>query len=90
MANPYMFATQQRHLENLFGRGSVMSDVVEGTYYILCAKHPEVRHPAVKVSMDQDVLTELEKAFDNCAGCVDETRTAAQWANTRFPEGAEI
>ena len=90
MANPYMYLIQQPHLTRLFNRGSVMSDVVEGTYYISCAKHPNVRHPAVKVSMDQDVLRELEKAFDNCASCVDETRTAEQWAKTRFPESAEL
>lgn len=90
MANPYMFATQQRHLENLFGRGSVMSDVIEGQYYISCSKHPEIRQPAVKVSMEHDVLHELEKAFDNCSGCVDEKRTQEQWAKTRFPESAEL
>ena len=90
MANPYILATQQRHFEHLFGRGSVMSDAIDGQYYISCAKHPDIRQPAVKVSMDKDVLTELEKAFENCSGCIDESRTAAQWANTRFPEGAEI
>ena len=77
-------------MEQAFKRGSVMSDVVEGQYYISCAKHPEIRQPAVKVSMDKDVLSELEKAFDNCSGCIDEARTAAQWASTRFPESAEL
>ena len=89
MANPYLYAMTQRHLEHTFGRGSVMSDI-DGTYYISCYKHPEIRQPAVKVGLEKDVLTELEKAFDNCPGCVDEAHTAAQWANTRFPESAEL
>lgn len=89
MANPYLYGIPQRHLEHTFGRGMVVSDI-NGTYFISCYKHPNIRQPAVKVGLDQDVLTELEKAFDNCSGCVDEKRTAEQWANTRFPEGAEI
>lgn len=89
MANPYLYATLPNSMKRVADRGGVMSGIHDGHYYISCAKHPEIHQPAVKVSMDKDVLTELEKAFDNCPGCVEE-HTASQWANTRFPEGAEI
>lgn len=90
MANPYIYGIPQRHLEHTFGRGSIMHDMVGGLYFIQCSRHPEILQPSVKVDIYKDMLVELEKAFDNCSGCINEARVATRWANTRFPEGAEL
>lgn len=80
---------QQRHIEHLLARGSVVADI-DGTYYVSCSKHPEARIEGVKVSMQEDTITQLTRAFDSCSGCLDDEWNKKKISNTRFPEGAEL
>jgi hypothetical protein len=56
-------------------------------YLVTCAKHNQTVEVTVNNFWEEgDLYNELLKAFDQCAGCIDEKL----WGLTRFPEGAEI
>lgn len=66
-----------------------MSDI-NGTYFVSCAKHPNAEIEGVKLSMHEDTITALLKAFDSCPGCADDEWHKKKVSVTRFPEGAEL
>lgn len=56
-------------------------------YLVTCAKHGIPMEIVFSLDWDGDSLEKaLNRAFDDCPGCVDEKT----WALTKFPEGAEI